>query len=193
MRKVAADDIPRLAGGPEGRNRRLQAAYDARRAVFEIQPIADYYFAGVVGMEAAKIRILYATPRTRPNCWRSSPNGSTPPPNRTDRLVSDLVFDVISQIRIAQAPEQHKLPHDEVVRVVLERLGLRTTLEARHLLDDLLFRHHLAEPLACNVPQWWVPFRAKFTLIREGAAVVTASPHTWRHRSRRCAGASRGV
>ena len=27
--------------------------YDARRAVFEIQPIADYYFAGVVGLEAA--------------------------------------------------------------------------------------------------------------------------------------------
>jgi hypothetical protein len=35
-------------------------SYDQRRGIFEIHPLDDYYFAGVVALEAAKIRALFA-------------------------------------------------------------------------------------------------------------------------------------
>ena len=142
--------------------------YDARRAAFDIQPLADYHLAGVVGLDAAHIRALFPAEIAK-ELLALIAEQVDELAQRNDRLVSALVFDIVGDVSLLQ-PWQHRLPHDEVVRLILERMAWHTTLETQSLFGDILFRHQLGEPLARGVPQWWARFQDKFVIARPGAS-----------------------
>ena len=167
MRKAADKTFPRwqeiLVEGIE----ECPLSNDARRTVFEINPIDDYYFAGVVALEAAKIRPLFPTAEANELLSLIAEDVDTAA-GRTDRAVSDLVFFIVGRIETVAAADSHKKSYDQVVKVILQRLGIDGIEATAHLMTQALFRHALGEPLALGVPDWWTRFHAKFTLARQG-------------------------
>ena len=139
-----------------------QLDFDSRRAVFEIHPLEDYYFAGAIGMEAAKVRGLFG-PRVGAEVLAAIGERVDATALRHDRVVSGIVFDVIGRISLL-TPERHILPHDETVRVLLTRMGIDTQSATAHLMTDLFFRHQLGESFAREFPAWWALFHGRFTL-----------------------------
>jgi len=71
--------------------------YDERRTVFELHPIDDYFFAAVVALEAARLRTLY-TPREAEELLSEIGEQVDVRAGRRDRVVSDLVFNMIGRI-----------------------------------------------------------------------------------------------
>jgi len=137
--------------------------YDQRRAVLEIHPLDDYYFAAVVALEAAQIRTLYAHDEAAELMSLLAENVDAMA-DRTDRVVSDLVFFLVSRIETAAAIDKQKTPHDQVIKAILQRLGVDKIEASKHLMDEMLYRHTLGEPLALGVPLWWKAFRSKYAL-----------------------------
>jgi hypothetical protein len=138
-------------------------SHDTQYALIDAHPLDDYYFAGAVAMEAAKVRRLFAPSEASEllSLIGEQVDGAA---GRTDRLVSDLTFFIIGRLEQAAHGDAHKLPHDEVVKALLQKLGVDRTEETMHLMRAVLYRHELGEPLALGVPQWWQHFRAKYTL-----------------------------
>lgn len=136
--------------------------YDQRREVLEIHPLDDYYFAGVVALEAAKIRSLFAHD-TASELLAQLGEQVDAAAARRDRLVSDLVFLLINKVEITSVDSQ-AMPYDQIAKALLQRMGIDRVEATRHLMDDFLYRHTLGEPLALGVPQWWKAFQAKYTL-----------------------------
>ncbi|MBY0511528.1 MAG: hypothetical protein K2P94_15420 [Rhodospirillaceae bacterium] len=137
--------------------------YDQRRGIFEIHPLDDYYFAGVVALEAAKIRALFAPDEASELLSQLAEQIDTAA-ERTDRTVSDFAFFIISRIELVGGIDKSKMPYDQVVKVILQRLGVDKIEATQHLMTQTLYRHTLGEPLALGVPQWWKAFRAKYSL-----------------------------
>jgi hypothetical protein len=149
-------------------------AYDTQHALIDAHPIDDYYFAGAVALEAAKIRRLFA-PDEASELLSLIAEQVDAVAERNDRLVSDLVFFIVGRLEQAAHVDKHKLPHDEVVKALLQKLGLDRSEETMHLMREVLYRHELGEPLALGVPQWWQHFRSKYTLAGK-AEVMPLSP-----------------
>lgn len=137
--------------------------YDQRRAVLEIHPLDDYYLAGVVALEAAQIRAAFP-PDEAAELMSLLAEQVDALADRTDRVVSDLVFLIVSRIEMATSIDKSKMPHDQVVKVILGRLGIDKIEATAHLMTNTLYRHTLGEPLALGVPQWWKAFKAKYSL-----------------------------
>lgn len=140
--------------------------YDQRRGILEIHPLDDYYFAGVVALEAAKIRTLFA-PDVASELLSQLAEQIDAAAERTDRAVSDLTFFIISRIELVAGIDKSKMPYDQVIKVILQRLGVDKIEATRHLMTHTLYRHTLGEPLALGVPQWWKAFRAKYSISAE--------------------------
>src|SRR5689334_16746842 len=70
---------------------------DARRALLDIHPLDDYYFAGVVALEAAKIRKLF-TPDEASELLSTVAEQVDTVADRKDRVVSDLVFNILGRL-----------------------------------------------------------------------------------------------
>ena len=136
--------------------------YDEKREVLDQHPLDDYYFAGVVALATAKVRRLFE-PAQAAEILSLVAEQVDPMANRHDRLVSDLVFFLIGRVDLASMDST--LPHDQIVHGLLVRLGVLRIEATAPLMDDLLFRHTLAEPLACGVPDWWSAFQRKYTLV----------------------------
>jgi hypothetical protein len=68
------------------------------------------------------------------------------------------------------------MPHDEVVKGLLQKLGVDRTEETMHLMRAVLYRHELGEPLALGVPQWWQLFRTKYSLEGKPENAWVSSP-----------------
>jgi len=140
--------------------------YDERRALFEINPIDDYYFAGVVALDAARIRGLYS-PAEAAELLGEIGEQVDAAAGRQDRVVSDLVFLLIGRIDLGSGVDLMKTPYDKVVKTLLQQIGVNQIESTRGLMRDKAFRHLLGEPLAVGVPHWWRAFRAKFTIYWE--------------------------
>jgi hypothetical protein len=134
--------------------------YDTRRAIFDIHPLDDYYFAGAVALEAAKVRQLFGAAAASEvlSLIAESVDAEA---GRTDRVVSDLVFHIIGRIETVAADSQKK-SYDQVVKAILQRLGLDHIEATAHLMTQALYRHRLGEPLALGVPNWWTAFHTKY-------------------------------
>jgi hypothetical protein len=141
-------------------------SYDEGRALLEIHPLDDYYFAGVVAMDAARIRMYYAQAETTELLGEIGDQVDASA-GRQDRVVSDLVFKMISRIGLNAEYDPSKAPYDKVVKTILQEMGVQKNPKTRPLMNDKGFRHLLGEPLAVNVPQWWQAFHAKFSLYWE--------------------------
>ena len=145
--------------------------YDMRHALIETHPLDDYYFAGTIALEAAKIRRLFA-PDDASELLSLIAEQVDAAAGRTDRVVSDLVFFIIGRLEQAAHVDRQKMPHDEVVKALLQKLGVERTEKTKHLIRTVLYRHQLGEPLALGVPQWWQLFRTKYALT--GRPEITA-------------------
>jgi hypothetical protein len=141
--------------------------YDQRRAVLDVHPLDDYYFAGVVALEAAKIRKLFA-PDEASELMSILAEEIDAAADRTDRVISDVAFFMISRVELVAGIDKEKMPYDQVIKALLQRLGIDKIEGTKHLMSDTLYRHTLGEPLALGVPQWWKAFRAKYSLTGEG-------------------------
>jgi len=153
-------------------------SYDQRRALLDIHPFDDYYFAGIVALEAANIRTLFA-PAEAAELLSQLGEQVDAAANRTDRVVSDLVFVIINQIELAAGIDKQKKPYDQAVKVILQRIGLDKVESTRHLLSAFVYRHTLGEPLALEVPQWWGLFASKYVLsgpIERAPAEIRIEP-----------------
>jgi hypothetical protein len=137
--------------------------YDQRRAVLEVHPLDDYYFAGVVALEAVRIRALYA-PDEAAELMSLLAEQVDARADRSDRVVSDLVFFIVSRLELAASIDKSKLPHDQVVKVILQRLGVDKIETTSHLMTHTLYRHSLGEPLALGMKEWWKAFQKKYAL-----------------------------
>lgn len=143
-----------------------ELTYDERRALLEIHPIDDYFFAGIVALETARIRGLY-TPDEATELLGEIGHQVDAAAGRQDRVVSDLVFLILGRIDLNTGVEHMKAPYDKVVKSILQQIGLNKIDATKGLMADKAFRHMLGEPLALGVPQWWKAFQAKFSLYWE--------------------------
>ncbi|MBL8631482.1 MAG: hypothetical protein JNM81_17735 [Rhodospirillaceae bacterium] len=128
-------------------------------------PVDDFYYAGFVALEAAKIPGLYESADVDIlfSCIADQLDKVA---NRNDRIVSDLFFEIIARLNLLQAEASQKLPYDKVVKVILKRLDFDKTETGRMLLADKGFRQMLAEPFALYAPQWWEKFKLNFVLYQ---------------------------
>ncbi|TAL04833.1 MAG: hypothetical protein EPO08_00155 [Rhodospirillaceae bacterium] len=136
--------------------------YDTHRAVFDMHPLDDFYFAGATGLEATRIRSLFE-PNQANELLSAIAERVDSVSGRSDRLVSDMIFTIVSRIDVTATDSQQQ-PHDQVVAIILHRMGIPAAAATRHLMSDLHFRHQLGQPLALDIPKWWPAFSAKFTL-----------------------------
>jgi hypothetical protein len=136
---------------------------DDRRALFELHPIDDYFFAAVVALEAAKLRSLY-NPMEASELLSEIGEQVDARAGRNDRVVSDLVFLTISRIDLGTGNDRMKTPYDKAVKTILQQIGMDRIDAASDLINDAGFRHLLGEPLALGVPQWWRAFHSQFSI-----------------------------
>jgi hypothetical protein len=135
-------------------------------------PLEDLYFAGVVALEAAKIRKVMA-PDQASELLAELATQVDAFAGRPDRMVSDLVFFIIGRIDLETGVEQMRMPYDLVVKLLLQKIGVEANEATRELMGDVVFRHNLGEPLARGVPAWWKAFAASFVV---GAGTVDDVP-----------------
>lgn len=137
--------------------------FDERRALREVHPLDDYYFAGVVALECARMRGRYPISESAEILGEIGDQVDAVA-GRQDRIVSDLVFYILGKIELGAGVDRMKAPHDKVVKGLLQHMGLQKIGTTQALLGDKALRHLLGEPLALGVPQWWKAFHTQFTL-----------------------------
>ena len=138
-------------------------SYDESRGLLEIHPIDDYYFAGVVALDAVRIRDIYS-PAEATELLGEIGDQVDAAAGRRDRVVSDLVFLMLGRLNVSAGNRQTQTPYDQIVKTILQQIGLDKIEATQDLMRDKAFRHLLGEPLAVGVPQWWRAFHTKFSL-----------------------------
>ncbi|MDX2145301.1 MAG: hypothetical protein SFV19_18255 [Rhodospirillaceae bacterium] len=125
--------------------------------LLEHPPLDDYFFAAVAALEGAKIR-RYLPPDQASELLAELAEQADAAAGRTDRVVSDFVFFVMGRIDLEAGVERMKMPYDEAVKALLQKIGVEADEATRPLMNDLAFRHQLGEPLALGIPAWWKAF-----------------------------------
>jgi len=159
-----------LAGGIQG----CPIDAETRRSVLDVHPLDDYYFAGVVALEASKIRQLFDSDEAAELLAQIGDQVDAIA-GRKDRVVSDLVFFIVGRVETVMSTETQKMPYDQVVKAILQRIGIDKVEATEHLMTEALYRHTLGEPLARGVPHWWETFSKKYVLTLKDGAQVPAS------------------
>ena len=163
MATVAKRTFPRwhatLAEGIEG----CPIDAETRRGVLDVHPLDDYYFAGVVALEASKIRQLFDSAEADEILGQIGDQVDAAA-GRKDLVVSDLVFFIAGRVETIMSTEKEKMPYDQVVKAILQRIGVDKVEATEHLMTEALYRHSLGEPLARGVPQWWSTYSKKYVL-----------------------------
>ena len=163
MRNAAARTYPIWSKLLDGAFAECALNFDERRGLFDIHPIDDYYFAGVVALECARMRGFYSVSESSEILSEVGEQVDAAA-GRQDRVVSDLVFYILGRIELGSGLERMKAPYDKVVKAILQQMGVHEIESTRALMSDKALRHSLGEPLALGVPQWWKAFRSQFTL-----------------------------
>ena len=163
MRNAAARTYPIWSKLLDGAFAECALNFDERRGLFDIHPIDDYYFAGVVALECARMRGFYSVSESSEILSEVGEQVDAAA-GRQDRVVSDLVFYILGRIELGSGLERMKAPYDKVVKAILQQMGVYEIESTRALMSDKALRHSLGEPLALGVPQWWKAFRSQFTL-----------------------------
>ena len=136
---------------------------DARRQFFDLYPVEDYYLTGVVALEAARIRQVY-TPAESSKLLAAIGEQLDVAAGRNDRVMSDMLFDLIGRIEAESTSAQQKKPYDRVTKAILRHLNIHQNDATRDLMSDMAFRHALGEPLAVGIQDWWRAFQQRFVL-----------------------------
>ena len=131
--------------------------FEERRRIFEIQPVRHYYYAMVVGLEAAKIRSLFQN-EIAEDLLAEINEIVDKVSDRNDQLVSDLVFEIIQKVQLIEVDDTKK-PHDIAMKRIAELLQLTTTDSTKKLTKDIVFRQDMGQPIALSVCHWWNMFK----------------------------------
>ena len=94
--------------------------YDDKRTVIEVHPLDDFYFAGVVALEASKIRQLFSDEQAG-DLLSIIGEQVDAVAGRKDRVVSDLVFSIIGKVDLANSVFS---PLEKILYRHLSQLGL---------------------------------------------------------------------
>jgi hypothetical protein len=137
--------------------------------LIEYQPVEDFYFAGVVALEGAKIQ-KHLEPKLARKLMAELAVQVDRSSGRPDRAVSDFVWSIISRIQVETGTNVLTMPYDKVVQLLLIRIGLPNHEATQSLMSDFAFRHSLGEPLALGVPDFWKKFAAKIKRQAEAAS-----------------------
>lgn len=155
----------------------IEMDYEDKRMILEVQPIRHYYFASVVGIEAAKIRTLYSDEVAEElladvNEFVDSLGG------RTDHMISDLVFDIIQRVKISDTDDTKK-SHDIALDRINDLLRLSSMESTKEMTKDIVFRQKMAQPIAVSVRHWWKGFKSCRQLAQTVPATsVAGQPET---------------
>ena len=160
---------PRLADGVA---ECLGGNHEAAKHLLDPIPIQDLYFAGLVGMESARIR-RYFSPDVASALLAELAAQVDQFSGRPDRLTSDFAFFVIGRIDLETGVERMRMPYDLVVSMLLDRIGIAARESTLPLMSDIVFRHNLGEPIARGMPAWWKSFSERFSIISDDAGPPT--------------------
>jgi hypothetical protein len=127
-----------------------------RRVILDLNPLEDFFYAGMVALHAFRLRELFA-PQVAETLLRELALQVDSATGREDGAISNLVFLMLGRIRKARQEGNH-CDHDQVVEKLLERVGLHKDLRTRPIMTNLALRHSLAAPLALASPNWWESF-----------------------------------
>jgi hypothetical protein len=137
-------------------------------------PLEDYFFAGLVGLQAAAVRECFP-PTVAEALLRQVALQVDDAAGRSDRIVSNLVFIIFGRIRKNKTLGFGIAPSEVVTDVILERLAVDRMKATRHLMGDADYRLSLRAPVESR-DIWWRAFRGVYT--------VDVRPHSRVRRTR---------
>ncbi len=156
--RLAADRLFR------GWNRALESGFAKtslspaeRRALLNPHPLDDYFYAGLVGLQAVAVRDSFS-PSVAEALLRQVALQVDGAVGRSDRIVSNMVFIIFGRIRKNREVGLKAPAHEVVTDVILERLAIDRMSATRHLMCDAQYRRSLAAPVTDRVI-WWDAFR----------------------------------
>lgn len=130
-----------------------QLDIDEKRKLLEIHPARHYFYAAVVGIEAAKIKSLFQ-PELAEDLLADINDMVDEISGRKDQLVSDLIFDIIQRVKVTDSNETIKA-HDIALNRINDLLHITSMDATKEMAQDVVFRQELAHPLAASVHHWW--------------------------------------
>lgn len=146
-----------------------------RRDLLKPHPLEDYFYAGLIGLQAAAVRESF-TPAVAEALLRQVALKVDEATGRNDRIISNMVFIIFGRIRKNGDLGLHVAPQDVVTDVILERLAIDRMKATRHLMNDPAFRRALNAPLSKRAI-WWNAFQEIYMVN------VAAQPHARRTRA----------
>lgn len=127
-----------------------------RAELLKPHPLEDYFYAGLVGLQAAAVRGSF-TPTVAEALLRQVALQVDDAAGRGDRMVSNMVFIIFGRIRKNADLGLKVHPEDVVTDVILERLSMDRMKATSRLMHDPRYRHALTAPLIMR-PVWWKAF-----------------------------------
>lgn len=127
-----------------------------RRDLLKPHPLEDYYYAGLIGLQAAAVRESFS-PTVAEALLRQVALQVDEATGRSDRIVSNMVFIIFGRIRKNRDLGLRVAPQDIVTDVILERLAIDRMKATRQLMNDPTFRRALNAPISKRVI-WWNAF-----------------------------------
>lgn len=153
--------------------------FEDKRRLVEVNPLRHYFYAAVVAIEASKIRTLYPT-EIAEELLADINDLIDQLSDRSDQMVSDLVFDLMQRLRVVEIDDTKKA-HDVAMKRIAELLQLTSVEATKGLTKDVVFRQEMGQPLAVSVRHWWKAFKSSRQLAHTVPAqnsIPAQSPDT---------------
>jgi hypothetical protein len=175
MRLAAERSYPSWKQALESGFAKTSLAPADRQALLNPHPLEDYFYAGLIGLQAAAARECF-TPAVAEALLRQVALQVDAAAGRGDRIVSNMVFIIFGRIRKNSDLGLPAAPHDVVTDVILERVAIDRMAATRHLMHSPRYRESLNTPLVARA-LWWDAFRALYIVN------TTTQPHARRTRA----------
>jgi len=175
MRLAAERSYPSWKQGLESGFAKTSLAPADRQALLQPHPLEDYFFAGLIGLQAAAARTR-STPTVAEALLRQVALQVDAAAGRSDRIVSNMVFIIFGRIRKNSDLGLSAAPQDVVTDVILERLAIDRMAATRHLMHNPRYRESLNAPLVARA-LWWDAFHSLYIVD------AAAQPHARRTRA----------
>jgi hypothetical protein len=133
-----------------------------RNDLLKPHPLEDYFFAGLVGLQAAAVRESFP-PTVAEALLRQVALQVDEAAGRSDRIVSNMVFIIFGRIRKNKDLGLDIAPSEVVTDVILERLAVDRMKATRQLMADQSYRASLRAPVTAR-DIWWSAFGDLYTV-----------------------------
>lgn len=133
-----------------------------RAALLKPHPLEDYFYAALIGLQAAAVRDSYS-PAVAEALLRQVALQADAAAGRSDRLVSNMVFIIFGRIRKNADLGLDVRREDVVTDVILERMSIDRMKATTRLMNDPCYRRAISAPLTSR-PIWWTAFRDLYSV-----------------------------